>query len=76
MFCLIFRDAIVEVPCSAIRGVCKTDLSGSAAIELNVNRQNLALGFYRRMGMRIDREGDFDIGNGFYMNDYIMRLEL
>lgn len=46
------------------------------AIELNVNRQNPALGFYRRMGMRIDREGDFDIGGGFYMNDYIMRLDL
>ena len=46
------------------------------AMELNVNRSNPALDFYRHMGMRIDREGDFDIGNGFYMNDYIMRLEL
>lgn len=45
-------------------------------LELNVNRYNPALGFYRRMGMRIDREGDFDIGNGFYMNDYIMRLDV
>ncbi len=46
------------------------------AIELNVNRCNPALGFYRRMGMRIKCEGDFAIGNGFYMNDYIMCLEL
>lgn len=46
------------------------------ALELNVNRDNPALGFYRHMGMRIDRQGDFDIGNGFYMNDYIMRLDL
>ena len=46
------------------------------AIELNVNRQNPALGFYRHIGMHIDRQGDFDIGGGFYMNDYIMRLDL
>lgn len=48
----------------------------ACALELNVNRQNPALGFYSRMGMRIDREGDFPIGDGFYMNDYIMRMEL
>lgn len=45
------------------------------AVELNVNRYNPALAFYNKMGMRIVREGDFNIGNGFYMNDYIMRLE-
>ena len=44
-------------------------------LELNVNRYNSALGFYRRMGMHIDRQGDFDIGHGYYMNDYIMRNE-
>lgn len=46
------------------------------ALELNVNRDNPALGFYRKMGMYVDREGDFPIGNGFYMNDYIMRMDL
>ena len=45
-------------------------------MELNVNRNNKALLFYERMGMRKLREGDFPIGNGYYMNDYIMRLEL
>lgn len=45
------------------------------ALELNVNRYNSALDFYLKKGMKIDRQGDFDIGNGFYMNDYIMRLE-
>ena len=63
----LFRHAVAYV-----RRICPE----ARAIELNVNRQNPAFGFYRRMGMRIDREGDFDIGNGFYMNDYIMRLEL
>ncbi len=45
-------------------------------MELNVNRDNKALGFYERMGMRKLREGDFPIGNGYYMNDYIMGLEI
>lgn len=46
------------------------------AIELNVNRNNPAVRFYEHIGMKKDREGDFPIGNGFYMRDYIMRLEL
>ena len=45
-------------------------------LELNVNRSNPALGFYENLGMRKDREGDFPIGNGFYMNDYIMAIDL
>ena len=45
-------------------------------MELNVNRTNKAVSFYKRMGMRILREGDFDIGNGYYMNDYIMGLDI
>ena len=50
--------------------------TAKARIELNVNRYNKAVGFYLRMGMKIAREGDFPIGDGFYMNDYIMSLEL
>lgn len=45
-------------------------------MELNVNRNNKALLFYERMGMRKLREGDFPIGNGYYMCDYIMGLEI
>lgn len=45
-------------------------------MELNVNRHNRAVHFYERMGMRCLREGDFPIGNGYYMNDYIMGLEI
>lgn len=43
---------------------------------LNVNRHNGALHFYHKMGMTRVAEGDFAIGGGFYMNDYIMGLEL
>lgn len=49
---------------------------GPCRMELNVNRQNKALGFYERRGMYKAREGDFAIGNGYYMNDYIMALDL
>ena len=43
-----------------------------AEMELNVNRHNRALGFYERMGMQRLRSVDLPIGEGFYMNDYIM----
>ncbi|MDR2148313.1 MAG: GNAT family N-acetyltransferase [Tannerella sp.] len=47
------------------------------ALELKVHRSNkAAVAFYEKMGMTIDRAGDFPIGNGFFMNDYIMRLEV
>ncbi len=39
---------------------------------LNVNRQNQARYFYEKIGFIIESEGDFDIGHGFFMNDYIM----
>lgn len=45
-------------------------------MELNVNRNNKALLFYERMGMQKIHEGDFPIGNGYYMNDYIMGIEI
>lgn len=45
-------------------------------LELNVNRYNKAVGFYERMGMEKRREGDFPIGGGYYMNDYIMGMEI
>ncbi len=47
-----------------------------AVYELNVNRNNAAVVFYEKRGLVIHREGDFPIGNGYYMNDYIMRKRL
>jgi len=47
-----------------------------ARIELNVNRNNPAVGFYKKQGLAILRQGDFPIGNGFFMNDYIMGLDV
>lgn len=42
-------------------------------VELNVNRGNKALNFYQKMGFQIIDQKDFDIGNGYFMNDYILR---
>lgn len=50
--------------------------TANARIELNVNRNNPAVGFYKKQGLTILRQGDFPIGNGFFMNDYIMSLDL
>ena len=50
--------------------------AGRATVELNVNRENPASGFYERMGFKVVRQGDFPIGKGFYMNDYIMGIEV
>ena len=47
-----------------------------ARIELNVNKYNKSVEFYRHIGMRALLEEDFPIGNGFYKTDYIMGLDL
>ena len=49
---------------------------GPCSVKLNVNRNNRAVGFYLRKGMKKVAEGDFPIGNGFYMNDYIMQIDI
>ena len=56
--------------------VCSRARKLPVRIELNVNRSNPAVGFYEHLGMRILRQGDFHIGNGFYMNDYIMGIDI
>ena len=46
-------------------------------MRLNVNRYNTrAVEFYQRMGMRELERGDFHIGHGYYMTDYIMGLDI
>lgn len=45
-------------------------------IQLQVNRHNNAKDFYLKQGFTILYEADFEIGNGFYMNDYVMGLKL
>jgi diamine N-acetyltransferase len=49
---------------------------GAQKLQLNVNRQNDARNFYTKAGFKIIKEEDIDIGNGFYMNDYVMEKAL
>ena len=48
----------------------------TAVLELNVNRHNKAKQFYEKMGFVVDREVCAEIGNGFFMDDYIMKKEV
>lgn len=50
--------------------------AGGKNLELNVNRHNRARSFYEKMGFVVVREEDINIGEGFYMNDYVMQRGL
>ena len=47
-----------------------------AGIELNVNKNNDARHVYEHLGFRIVRREKKDIGRGFFMDDYVYRLDL
>ena len=49
---------------------------GAKALRLNVNRHNPAKTFYEKIGFEVIHTEDIDIGNGFYMNDYVMEFEI
>lgn len=42
------------------------------ALQLQVNRNNKAKSFYERLGFTAIEEIKLDIGNGYFMDDYIM----
>jgi len=48
--------------------------AGSTSLFLQVNKQNTAYTFYLKKGFIKELEFKFDIGNDFYMDDYVMRL--
>ena len=45
---------------------------GGKTLQLNVNRNNKAADFYQKAGFNIKETVDLDIGDGFFMNDYVM----
>ena len=69
------KDSRVAVSSNS-DAVSTGDLHPKARIELNVNKHNSAVAFYKHIGMRIIHEEDYPIGNGFYKTDYIMALDL
>lgn len=46
------------------------------ALQLNVNRYNKASEFYKKLGFELLYEENIDIGNGFWMEDFVMKLLL
>ncbi|MFN5458441.1 MAG: GNAT family N-acetyltransferase [Bacteroidota bacterium] len=49
------------------------ELNQPEIIRLTVNRQNFkSINFYFKNGFIIEKVEDFDIGNGYYMNDFVM----
>jgi GNAT superfamily N-acetyltransferase len=55
-------DAVTEI---AVR-------HGNGALLLNVNRRNVAIRFYGRFGFEVIAEENIPIGNGFFIEDYVM----
>jgi GNAT superfamily N-acetyltransferase len=49
--------------------------AGKHTLDLNVNRYNMALSFYEKMGFAVAYEEDIAIGP-YWMNDFVMRKEL
>ncbi len=45
-------------------------------IFLQVNRANKAKFFYDKLGFIVRKEEKFDIGHGFFMDDYVMELNV
>ncbi len=50
--------------------------AGNTVISLNVNRFNKAIQFYEYLGFYIEGSEDIDIGDGFFMRDYIMNKDI
>jgi RsiW-degrading membrane proteinase PrsW (M82 family)/ribosomal protein S18 acetylase RimI-like enzyme len=49
---------------------------GAVALQLNVNRENGAKQFYERLGFVVTGSEDIAIGDGYFMNDYVMEKGL
>lgn len=56
--------------------VKRTKSIGATILELNVNRHNKARFFYEKLGFIIHDKVDIPIGEGYFMNDYVMRKEI
>ena len=51
--------------------------SNAKSLLLNVNRYNYpAIAFYEKLGFELLRNEDIDIGNGYFMNDYVLGLDI
>jgi ribosomal protein S18 acetylase RimI-like enzyme len=50
---------------------------GRSTLTLQTNKRNVdAIAFYHKAGFTVREEAVFDIGNGFVMDDYVMKKVL
>ena len=49
---------------------------GATSLLLNVNRYNTAKQVYEHLGFTVIGEEDIDIGEGYFMNDYVMEKKV
>lgn len=62
---------------SALFASILSEMPNAETIELTVNRKNYkAINFYFKNGFVIKEVADFDIGSGYFMNDFIMIKKL
>lgn len=57
-------------------GLIRSRNKGAKKIQLQVNRANKAVDFYLKNNFSIISEEDFPIGNGYFMNDFVMEKSL
>ena len=50
--------------------------NGGKVLRLNINRYNQARGFYEKLSFRVIETVDIPIGEGYFMNDYVMEKDL
>ena len=73
VYFIAFRN---EIPCGYV-SVQQEETAGNGRQMFHLQKiKNPAIGFYLHLGFKILRQGDFHIGNGFYMNDYIMGINV
>lgn len=61
---------------AAFSHMIENDCKGFKEISLQVNRRNIkAVNFYFKHGFVIDYAKDFDIGDGYSMDDFFMKLK-
>ncbi|MBI1838262.1 MAG: GNAT family N-acetyltransferase [Flavobacteriia bacterium] len=50
--------------------------TATTSLLLNVNRYNSATEFYKKLGFKIIKEENIDIGNGYFMEDFVMEKNI
>jgi diamine N-acetyltransferase len=47
----------------------------ATTLQLNIHRNSKAVYFYEKLGFKIIAQEDINIGNDFYMHDYVMEMK-